>query len=72
MCVFLAEKMVISAQMKEHRGAVLDLIEVYLKGTDREQIIFLVFMAAHDLGALLPPTVYLNIFASPTSASSFL
>lgn len=53
-------------------GAVLDLIEVYLKGTDREQIIFLVFMAAHDLGALLPPTVYLNIFASPTSASSFL
>ncbi|XP_047656770.1 syntaxin-18-like isoform X3 [Tachysurus fulvidraco] len=27
-----AEKTVISAQMKEHRGAVLDLIEVYLKG----------------------------------------
>ncbi|XP_030620930.1 syntaxin-18 [Chanos chanos] len=26
-----AEKQVISAQMKEHRGAVLDLIEVYLK-----------------------------------------
>ncbi|XP_053370057.1 syntaxin-18 isoform X3 [Clarias gariepinus] len=27
-----AEKTVISAQMKEHRGAVLDMIEVYLKG----------------------------------------
>ncbi|XP_076843911.1 syntaxin-18 isoform X1 [Brachyhypopomus gauderio] len=27
-----AEKRVISAQMKEHRGAVLDLIDIYLKG----------------------------------------
>lgn len=44
-CVFfIAEKTVISAQMKEHRGAVLDLIEVYLKGTTThiEQIFFLV------------------------------
>lgn len=27
-----AEKQVISAQIKEHRGAVLDLIDTYLKG----------------------------------------
>lgn len=27
-----AEKKVTSAQIKEHRGAVLDLIEMYLKG----------------------------------------
>lgn len=30
--VTLAEKQVTSAQLKEHRGAVLDLIEMYLKG----------------------------------------
>lgn len=30
--VISAEKQVIAAQIKEHRGAVLDLIETYLKG----------------------------------------
>lgn len=30
--VISAEKQVMSAQIKEHRGAVLDLIETYLKG----------------------------------------
>lgn len=30
--VDIAEKKVTSAQIKEHRGAVLDLIEMYLKG----------------------------------------
>lgn len=30
--VSIAEKQVTSAQIKEHRGAVLDLIEVYLRG----------------------------------------
>lgn len=39
LCVCVAEKTVISAQMKEHRGAVLDLIEVYLKGADTVQIL---------------------------------
>lgn len=28
----IAEKQVTSAQLKEHRGAVLDLIETYLRG----------------------------------------
>lgn len=28
----LAEKQVLSAQMKEHRAAVLDLVEMYLRG----------------------------------------
>lgn len=30
--VTIAEKQVTSAQIKEHRGAVLDLIEMYLRG----------------------------------------
>ncbi len=30
--VTTAEKQVTSAQIKEHRGAVLDLIEMYLRG----------------------------------------
>lgn len=30
--VSIAEKQVTSAQLKEHRGAVLDLIETYLRG----------------------------------------
>ena len=29
---FLAEKQVLSAQMKEHRAAVLDLVDLYLRG----------------------------------------
>lgn len=39
--VSVAEKQVVMAQIKEHRGAVLDLIEMYLKGEVIDTVIHL-------------------------------
>lgn len=61
--VTAAEKQVTSAQIREHRGAVLDLIEMYLRG---EFMQFITILTAHILYLVLcglfsvHPFVYLQ------------
>lgn len=54
-CVItIAEKQVTSAQIKEHRGAVLDLIEMYLRGEFMElitvQTAHIIYLVLYGLG----------------------
>lgn len=53
-----AEKLVTSAQIKEHRGAVLDLIEMYLK-SKFTQLIWI--LTAHDLQIALCGLLWMHL-----------
>lgn len=67
----IAEKQVTSAQLKEHRGAVLDLIETYLRG---EFIQLITIQTAYVIYPVLfgPFYIQLIIFRPLTGSGSSL
>lgn len=66
---FTADKQVTSAQIKEHRGAVLDLIEVYLRGEFMQlmQSAHLVLCLPSVCTLLFSPNNYSNILLESTA-----